>query len=105
MASEASMPITILDLLADAVGLSRGQVDLVQDRDNIVIRIDGLVDIGQRLGLDALGGVHHQQAALNRAHASADLIGEIDVAGGVDEVEDVGFAVLCGHIRYAPSWP
>jgi hypothetical protein len=44
----------LLDLLLDALGLGGRQVGLVEDGDDLVVGVDGLVDIGQRLRLDAL---------------------------------------------------
>ena len=61
-----------------------------------MVGIDGLVDIGERLGLDPLGGIDDQKRALDGAHGAGDLIGEVDMAGGVDEVEDIGLAILGG---------
>ncbi len=84
----------ILDLRLDLIDFGGGQVDLVEDRDDFVIRVDGLIDVGQRLRLDALGGVDHQQRAFDGAHGAADLVAEIDMAGGVDQVQDIGLAVL-----------
>ena len=86
----------ILDLFAHPVGLGGGQVDLVQDRHDFVVGVDRLVDIGQRLRLDPLAGVHYQQRTFDRAHGTRHLIGEIDVSRGVDQVQDIGFAILCG---------
>ena len=51
------------------------------------------VDVGERLGLDALGGVDDEDRALAGLEGVADLVGEVDVAGRVDEVEAVGQAV------------
>jgi hypothetical protein len=48
------------------------------------------VDVGQRLGLDALGRVDDEDRALAGLQAVADLVGEVDVPGRVDEVEAVG---------------
>ena len=52
------------------------------------------VHVGQRLRLDALRRVHHQDRALAGGQRAGDLIGEVHVAGGVDQVEHVGLAVL-----------
>ncbi len=79
----------VLDLLAHPVGLGGGQVDLVEDGDDLVVGVDGLVDVGEGLRLDALGGVDDQERALDGAHGAGDLVGEVDVAGRVDEVEGV----------------
>jgi hypothetical protein len=51
----------VLDLLPHPLGLGRRQVDLVQNRNDFVIVINGLIDIRQGLGLDALRRVHDQQ--------------------------------------------
>ena len=57
-------------------------------------RIQRLVDVGEGLGFHPLRGVHHQKRAFDGAHRPGDLIGKVDVAGGVDQVQDVGLAVL-----------
>uniref|UniRef100_A0A0N4ZLE2 Glucosamine_iso domain-containing protein n=1 Tax=Parastrongyloides trichosuri TaxID=131310 RepID=A0A0N4ZLE2_PARTI len=44
----------VLDLGLDPLGLCGGQVDLVQNRHDLVVVVDGLIDVGQRLRLDAL---------------------------------------------------
>ena len=44
----------VLDLLADPLGLGGRQVDLVQDRHDLVVVVDGLVHVGERLGFHAL---------------------------------------------------
>ena len=86
-------PDHVLDLLLDLVGLGRGQVDLVEDRHDLVVVVERLVDVGQSLRLDALRRVDDQQRTLAGGEAAVDLIGEIDVAGSVDQVEDVILAV------------
>ena len=88
----------VFDLFGDAVTIGGGQVDLVQDRHDFVVGINGVIDVGQRLRLDPLGAVHHQQRAFDRAHGAGDLIGEIDVAGGVDQVEHIVLAILGGVV-------
>ena len=86
-------PDDILDLFADTVGFCRRKVDLVEDRYDVVVGVDGLIDIGECLRLDPLGGVHHQKRAFDGLHGAGDLVGEVDVAGRVDEVEDVGVPI------------
>ncbi len=88
----------ILDLFGHAVAVGRRKVDLVQDGDDFVVRVDGVVDVGERLRLDPLRGVHDQQRSFDGAHGAGDLVGEIDVAGGVDQVEDILLAVLGGVV-------
>ena len=84
----------VLDLLADAFGLGGGQVDLVQDRHDLVIVVDGLVDVGERLGLDALARIHHQDRAFAGRQRPRDLVGEVHVAGRVHQVQDIGLAIV-----------
>ena len=84
----------VLDLLLDLVGLGGGQVDLVEDRHDLVIGVERLIDVGERLRLDALAGVDHQQRAFAGRQRARDLIGEVDMAGRVHQVEDVILAVL-----------
>ena len=60
----------VLDLLLDALGLGGGQVDLVEDRDDLVVGVDRLIDVGERLRLDALAGVDHQQRAFAGGEAA-----------------------------------
>ncbi len=86
-------PDHVLDLLLHLFGLGRRQVDLVEHGHDLVIVVDRLIDVGERLRLDALGGVDHQERAFAGGKRAVDLVGEIDVAGRVDQVEDVVLAV------------
>ena len=83
----------LLDLAADQLGVGRREVDLVDHRDQLVVVLQGQVDVGEGLGLDPLGGVDHQDRALAGGQGPGDLVGEVHVTGGVDEVELVGAAV------------
>ncbi len=89
-------PDHLLDLLAHPLGLGGGEVDFVEHRHDLVAGLDRLVDIGERLRLDALAGVDHQQRALAGSQAAADLVGEIHMARRVHQVQRVGLAVLGG---------
>ena len=94
-----------LDLHRVAIGVGGRQVDLVQRGDDLEVVLERQVAVGQGLGLDALGGVDHQHHALAGGEAAADLVAEVDVAGGVDEVEDVALPVdphVLGLDRDAP---
>ena len=53
--------------------------------------LEGLVTGGQGLGLDALGGVDEQDGPFAGGQRPAHLVAEVDVAGSVDEVQDVVF--------------
>jgi hypothetical protein len=52
------------------------------------------IDVRQRLRLDSLRRVHHEDGAVARRERSADLVGEVDVPRRVDQVEHVVLAVL-----------
>ena len=95
----------VLDLFGHAVGLGGGQVDLVQDGHDFVIGVDGLIDVGEGLRLDPLGASTTSSEPSTARMRAGDLIGEIDVAGGVDQVQDIGLAVLRPGIRSARCWP
>ena len=81
-------------LLDDHVHLRRRQVDLVDDRDDRQILLEREVDVGQRLGLDPLSRVHHEDRALARLERPADFVAEVDVSGRVDEIEPIHQAVV-----------
>ena len=53
----------IHDLLGPALRLRPGEIDLVEDRDDLEPRVHGQKEVGQGLGLHALGGVDHQDRA------------------------------------------
>ena len=76
-------------LAGDSVWIGRRQIDLVDDRDDLEAFLDGEIGIGQRLGLDTLGGIGHQERSLARLETSGYLVREVDVARGVDEVQFV----------------
>ena len=47
------------------------------------------MDVGERLGLDPLGRVDDEDRAFAGLQAVADLVGEVDMAGRVDEIQAV----------------
>ena len=83
----------VLDLFLDALGFCLRQVHLVEHRHDLEALLDGGVAVGNRLCLHPLTGIHHQQRALARGQRAADFIGEVDVSGGIDEVQLVGLSV------------
>ena len=86
-------PDDVGDLGGVAVGVGRGQVDLVEHRDDVQVAVQCQVEVGQRLRLDALGGVDQQHRALAGLQCAGHLVGEVDVARGVDQVQNVVGAV------------
>ena len=86
----------VLDLGLHLVDVGGGQVDLVDDGDDLVVVLDRLIDVGERLCLDPLRRVDDEQRALARGQRPRHFIGEVDVAGGVHQVELIGLAILRG---------
>ena len=88
-----------LDLFRDQIGLRPGQVDLVDHRHDLQVLIDRQVKIGQRLGLHPLRGIDHQDRPFAGLQGTADLVGEVDVAGRVDQVKLIRLAVAGGVVQ------
>ena len=84
----------VLDLDLDLLGMRGGQVDLIDCRHDVQIGVHREARVGNRLRLDALRGVDHEDRALARGERAGDLVGEVDVARRVDEVELVGLTVV-----------
>ena len=70
------------------------QVDLVDDGDDGEVHLHRQVHVGDGLGLDALRGIHDEQRPFAGAQAARHLVGEIHVAGRIDQVQLVGLPVL-----------
>ena len=83
----------VLDLGLGALGVGGGQVDLVDDRQDLQIVVEREIGVGKRLRLHALRGIHDQHGAFTRGERAADLVVEVHVARRVDEVERVDLAV------------
>ena len=77
------------DLVLHLVGLGTLQVALVDDGDNLQVVVDGHVEVGNGLCLDALAGVDDEQCALAGGDGAGNLVGEVDVSRSVDEVESI----------------
>ena len=83
------MPSTCSISPGDAVGLGRREVDLVERGDDREVVLEREVAVGEGLRLDALRRVDEEQRAFAGGEAARHLVPEVDVAGRVDEVEDV----------------
>ncbi len=90
----------LLDHLLGARDVGAGEIDFVDDGDDFEAVVDGEVGVGEGLGLDALGGIDDEQRAFAGGEGAGDFVGEVDVAGRVDEVELVDLAVF-GRIHHA----
>ncbi len=82
-----------LDLAGIAIRIRSGQVDLVEGGNDLELVLQREVAVGQRLRLDPLRGVDHEDDTLAGGEAATDLVAEVDVTGGVDQVEDVAVPV------------
>ncbi len=82
----------VRDLGGVLLRLGGRQVDLVEDRDDREVVLQRQVQVGEGLRLDALSRVHHEDGALTGGERAGHLVREVDVARGVDHVEDVGLA-------------
>ena len=87
-------PDGLLDHLARALNVGRGQVDLVDDRNDFEAVVDGEIGVGQRLRLHALRCIDDQQRALAGCQRARHFVAEVDVPGGIDQVELIGLAVV-----------
>ena len=84
----------VLDLARDFLHVRTGKVHLVENRHDLQLRVLRKIGVRDRLRLDALRGVDDKKRAFARAHGTADLVGEVNVTGRVQQVEEVGLAVL-----------
>ena len=85
----------VLDLLRHPVGIGTGKVDLVDHREHIQIVVQGQIHVGQGLGLDPLGRVHHQDGSVAGRQAPGHLVVKVHVSGSVNKVENIFFSVFC----------
>src|SRR6201999_3753703 len=66
-----------------------GAVHLVDEADARHVILVGLAPHGFRLRLDTGNGVEHGHGTIQHAHRALDFNGEVDMAGGVDDVDAV----------------
>ena len=86
----------VADLSGDPIRLGARQIDLVHHRDQLEPGLHRGVGVGDGLCLDALSRVDDQQRALAGGEATRDLVGEVDVARCVDQMQVVGLAIVGG---------
>ena len=84
----------VLDLVLHPGRIGGREVDLIDHRPDLQVVVHGEVGVGQGLGLNALGGIHYQQSPLAGRQRPADLVVEVHVARGVDEVQGIGLPIL-----------
>ena len=83
----------------DLEGVGARAVALVDEGEaGHVVALELAVD-GDRLGLDAGDRAEHEDGAVEDAQGALDLDGEVDVAGGVDEVDSIVLPLDVGGRR------
>ena len=81
------------------VRVGRRQVDLVDDGDDLEVVLDREVRVRERLRLDPLRRVDDEHRTLARLQRARDLVGEVDVAGRVDQVQLVPLPLHADRLR------
>ena len=99
-AIERINPEHLLNLFRDLIGTSAGKIDLVQNRHDLQILLNRKIGIHHRLRFNTLGSIHDQQRTFTRFERTRNLIPEVHMTRGVDEVEHVVFAVVLVHHRH-----
>ena len=84
----------VLDLLRDFIRVSAGKIDFIDDRNALKIVVQSKIHIAQRLGLHALGRVDDENGPVAGSQRSRHFIIEVDMAGGIDQVEDILLPVI-----------
>ena len=93
----------VFDLFFDALGLGGGEIDFIDDGKNFEIVVGGEESVGHGLGFDALAGVHDEEGAFAGGEGARNFVGEVHVAGSVNEVELV-FAGVAGGVVEADGF-
>ena len=88
----------LLDFLGHLNGARSGQVNLVDDRDDLQPHVDRGVRVGDGLGLHALGAVDDEDRPLARLQRLLHLVVEVDVPRRVDEVQHELLGAAVGHL-------
>ena len=77
-----------LDLFLRVLDVGGGGIDLVDDRDDREVVLERRVEVRERLGLHSLRRVDEEQHPFAGGERARDLVGEIDVARRIDQVQD-----------------
>ena len=76
-----------IDLLSSPVNICGREIDFVDHRQELEVVLHGQVEIGDRLGLDPLGGIHNDQSTVAGHQRTSHFVGKVDVPGRVDQVQ------------------
>ena len=83
------------NLVRHLLGHGTVEVYLVHHGDDFQVVLEGEIEVGDGLGLDALRGVDHEECALAGGDGAADLVAEVHVPRRVDEVQRI---VVVAHL-------
>src|ERR1043166_158458 len=89
-------------LVENLVRLGVIAIDFVDDDDGLGASLEGFAEHEPSLGLGTIGGVNHQQDAIDHIHDPLDLPTEVGMAGGIHDVYVV-IVILEGGIFGADS--
>ena len=81
------------------IGVGRRQVDLVEHSHDFEVVFKRQITVGQCLRLDALRRIDYEHHAFARRKAATHFVAEVDVAGGVDEVEHMPLPLDANVLR------
>ena len=84
-----AQPDLRLDLVEQLERLAAGAVVLVEEREHRQPAAAADLEQLERLGLDALGRVEHHHHGVDAGEHAVGVLGEVLVAGGVEQVDDV----------------
>ena len=76
------------------VEIRRGEIDLVDDGNDLEVVLEREIHIRDRLRLDALRRVDDENRSFACRKGAADLVGEVHMPGRVDEIEFVFLSVV-----------
>ncbi len=91
---QSGQPDDVLHLLLGLQRIGGRQVNFIEHRKNFQIVIHGQIGVGQRLGLHALRGIHHQQRPLTGGQRAGNLIVKVHMTRGVNQIQGINLPVL-----------
>ena len=83
----------VAHLVLDHLRLGAVHVNLVEHGDNLQSMVDGLVQVGNGLGLNTLRSIHHQKGPFAGSDGTRHLIREVHMAGRINQIEPVNLPV------------
>ena len=86
-----------LEFVHQRQGVQRGPVALVHEREDGHLALAADFEELARLAFDALGGVNHHDHGVDRGQHAVGVLGEILMAGGVEQVDAIAVVVELEH--------